>query len=273
MPKWSGKLEKVEDYCWRIPRSYKPGRRVDGLIYADEKMLQQIIDDQAPEQVANVAFLPGIVGHSLAMPDIHWGYGFAIGGVAAMRLSDGVVSPGGVGFDINCGVRIMRTNLVKEEVTPRIKTLIDAMYYAVPSGLGSKGAIKLRPGEIDEVLAKGSRWAVEKGYGRKEDLETTEENGEMKGADPTKVGGRAKERGVPQLGTLGSGNHFLEVGVVDEIYDKNIAEAMGIELDFNRPKSVSDGVPDSAMNLGNAAQAVSILDIGGVVMTREIAAS
>ena len=229
MPKWSGKLEKVDDYRWRIPRSYKVGMRVDGLIYADEKMLQQIIDDQAPEQVANVAFLPGIVGHSLAMPDIHWGYGFAIGGVAAMRLSDGVVSPGGVGFDINCGVRIMRTNLVKEEVTPRIKTLIDAMYYAVPSGLGSKGAIKLRPGEIDEVLAKGSRWAVEKGYGRKEDLETTEENGEMKGADPTKVGGRAKERGVPQLGTLGSGNHFLEVGVVDEIYDKNIAEAMGIE--------------------------------------------
>ena len=229
MPKWSGKLEKVDDYRWRIPRSYKPGMRVDGLIYADEKMLQQIIDDQAPEQVANVAFLPGIVGHSLAMPDIHWGYGFAIGGVAAMRLSDGVVSPGGVGFDINCGVRIMRTNLVKEEVTPRIKTLIDAMYYAVPSGLGSKGAIKLRSGEIDEVLAKGSRWAVEKGYGRKEDLETTEENGEMKGADPTKVGGRAKERGIPQLGTLGSGNHFLEVGVVDEIYDKNIAEAMGIE--------------------------------------------
>jgi len=229
MPKWSGKLEKVDDYRWRIPKSYKPGMRVDGLIYADEKMLQQIIDDQAPEQVANVAFLPGIVGYSMAMPDIHWGYGFAIGGVAAMRLSDGVISPGGVGFDINCGVRIMRTNLVKEEIAPKIKTLIDAMYYAVPSGLGSKGPIKLRSGEIDEVLVKGSRWAVEKGYGRKEDLETTEENGEMKGADTAKVSGRAKERGVPQLGTLGSGNHFLEVGVIDEIYDEKIAGAMGIE--------------------------------------------
>jgi tRNA-splicing ligase RtcB len=229
MPKWTGKLEKVDDFRWRIPKSYKPGMRVDGLIYADQHMLQQIIDDQAPEQVANVAFLPGIVGYSLAMPDIHWGYGFAIGGVAAMRVSDGVISPGGVGFDINCGVRIMRTNLLKEEISPKIKTLIDAMFYAVPSGLGSKGAIKLRSGEIEEVLVKGSRWAVEKGYGRKEDLETTEENGEMQGTDPSRVSGRAKERGIPQLGTLGSGNHFLEVGVIDEIYDEKIAKAMGIE--------------------------------------------
>ncbi len=229
MPKWSGKLEKVDDFRWRIPKSYKPGMRVDGIIYADESMLQQIIDDQAPEQVANVAFLPGIVGYSLAMPDIHWGYGFAIGGVAAMRLSDGVISPGGVGFDINCGVRIMRTNLMKEEVSPKIKTLIDAIFYAVPSGLGSQGAVKLRSGEIDEVLIKGSRWAVERGYGWREDLETTEENGEMKEVDPSRVSGRAKERGIPQLGTLGSGNHFLEVGVIDEIYDASIARVMGIE--------------------------------------------
>ena len=137
MPKWEGKLEKVDDYRWCIPKDYKKGMRVDGLIYADESMLRQIIDDQAPEQVANVAFLPGIVGSSLAMPDIHWGYGFAIGGVAAMRVSDGVISPGGVGFDINCGVRIMRTNLTREEVSPKIKELIDALFYAVPSGLGS----------------------------------------------------------------------------------------------------------------------------------------
>ena len=229
MPKWGGKLEKVDDFRWRIPKSYKPGMRVDGLIYTDEGMLPHILEEQALEQVTNVAFLPGIVEYSLAMPDIHWGYGFAIGGVAAMRLSDGVISPGGVGFDINCGVRIMRTNLVKEEIAPKIKTLIDAIFYAVPSGLGSKGAIKLRPGEIDEVLLKGSRWAVEKGYGRKEDLETTEENGEMKDADPSRVSGRAKERGIPQLGTLGSGNHFLEVGFIDEIYDANIAKVMGIE--------------------------------------------
>jgi tRNA-splicing ligase RtcB len=229
MPKWSGKLEKVDDYRWCIPKSYKSGMRVDGLIYADELMLRQIVDDQAPEQVANVAFLPGIVGYSLAMPDIHWGYGFAIGGVAAMRLDDGVVSPGGVGFDINCGVRIMRTNLIREEVAPKIKELVDALFYAVPSGMGSKGRIKLHHGEIDEVLLKGSRWAVNQGYGRKEDLETTEESGEIPGVDPSHVSGRAKERGIPQLGTLGSGNHFLEVAVVDEIYEPEVARAMGID--------------------------------------------
>jgi tRNA-splicing ligase RtcB len=229
MPKWGGKLEKIDEYRWLIPKSYKPGMRVDGLIYADEAMLRHIVDEQAPEQVANVAFLPGIVGYSMAMPDIHWGYGFAIGGVAAMRVSEGVVSPGGVGFDINCGVRIMRTNLTGEEVSPKIKTLIDALFYAVPSGLGSKGAVRLRAGEIDEVLVKGSRWAVEKGYGCKADLETTEEGGEMKGADPSRVSGRAKERGTPQLGTLGSGNHFLEVAVIDEIYDADTAKAFGID--------------------------------------------
>ncbi len=229
MPKWSGKLEKVDDYRWRIPKSYKPGMRVEGLIYTDEGMLPHILEEQALEQVANVAFLPGIVGYSLAMPDIHWGYGFAIGGVAAMRLSDGVISPGGVGFDINCGVRIMRTNLVREEVAPKIKELIDALYYAVPSGLGSKGRIKLHSGEIDEVLVKGSRWAVNKGYGRKDDLDTTEEGGEMPDTDPQRVSQRAKERGIPQLGTLGSGNHFLEVAVVDEIYEPEAARAMGID--------------------------------------------
>ncbi|MBN1176135.1 MAG: RtcB family protein [Dehalococcoidales bacterium] len=229
MPEWAGKLEKVDDYRWRIPKNYKPGMRVDGIIYAGESMLRQIIDDRAPEQVANVAFLPGIVGHSLAMPDIHWGYGFAIGGVAAMRVSDGVVSPGGVGFDINCGVRIMRTNLTREQVAPKIKTLIDALFHAVPSGVGSRGKIKLGAKEMDEVLIQGSRWAVEKGYGRPEDLETTEEQGEMKDTDPSRVSSRARERGAPQLGTLGSGNHFLEVAVVDEIYEPESAKVMGID--------------------------------------------
>jgi tRNA-splicing ligase RtcB len=229
MTRWGGKLEKVDEYRWQIPKSYKPGMRVPGLIYADEGMLQHIMEEQAPEQVANVAFLPGIVGSSLAMPDIHWGYGFAIGGVAAMRIDDGVISPGGVGFDINCGVRILRTNLTHEEVSPRIKELIDALYNNVPSGLGSKGKIRLRSGEIDDVLVRGSRWAVEKGYGRPEDLDTTEERGEMAGTDPSRVSGRAKERGIPQLGTLGSGNHFLEVAVVDEIYEPDIAGVMGID--------------------------------------------
>jgi len=226
--KWSGPLEKIDEYRWRIPKSYKAGMRVDGLIYADEEMLEHILLEQTLDQVANVAHLPGIVGNSLAMPDIHWGYGFPIGGVAAMGIKDGVISPGGVGFDINCGVRIMRTNLTDKEVIPRIKELVDSLYNNVPSGLGSKGKIRLRPGEIDKVLIKGSRWAIENGYGMTEDLESTEENGEMAGADPSLVSSRAKERGVPQLGTLGSGNHFLEVAVVDHIFEADIAGVMGI---------------------------------------------
>ncbi len=223
-----GLLEKVDDYRWRIPKSYKAGMRVDGLVFASREMLNDILKEQALEQVANVAFLPGIVGHSLAMPDIHWGYGFPIGGVAAMRMSDGVVSPGGVGFDINCGVRLMRTNLLETEVRPKIRELVDSLYRNVPSGLGSEGKIRLRRGEMDEVLIKGSRWAVEKGYGRSEDLENTEEHGEMAGADPGSVSSKAKERGIPQLGTLGSGNHFLEVAIIDEIHDAAIAKDMGI---------------------------------------------
>ena len=229
MPQWNGPLEKIDDYRWRIPRSYKAGMRVPGIIYADEAMAQQTRQEQALEQVANVALLPGIVDYSLAMPDIHWGYGFPIGGVAAMTMDDGVVSPGGVGFDINCGVRILRTNLTEEEVRPRIKGLLDSLYNNVPSGVGSKGRIKLKPGEINQVLVKGSRWAVEKGYGRPEDLDTTEDNGEMAGADPSRVSGRARERGTPQLGTLGSGNHFLEVAIVDKIYEADIAGVMGID--------------------------------------------
>jgi tRNA-splicing ligase RtcB len=166
MPVLSGQLEKIDEFRWRIPKNAKNGMRVDGLIYASENMLHQILEDRATEQVVNVAFLPGIVNYSLAMPDIHWGYGFAIGGVAAMRVSDGVVSPGGVGFDINCGVRLLRTNLDEKEVRPRLNRLADALFNAVPSGLGSKGKIKLNSKEMDEVLVKGSRWAVNNGYGR-----------------------------------------------------------------------------------------------------------
>ena len=229
MSPWNGPLEKIDDYRWRIPKSYKQGMRVPGIIYADADMVKQIREGQGPEQVANVAFLPGIVDYSLAMPDIHWGYGFPIGGVAAMRVDDGVVSPGGVGFDINCGVRLLRTNLMQDEVIPKMKPLMDALYNNVPSGVGSKGRIRLKGGDINDVLRKGSRWAVEHGYGRPEDLEHTEENGEMAGADPSRVSGRAKERGTPQMGTLGSGNHFLEVALVDEIYEADAARAMGID--------------------------------------------
>ncbi len=231
MAQWKDVLEKVDDYRWRLPVSYKPGMKVPGLIYAEEPMLEQIFTDNAMEQVANAAFLPGIIGNSLAMPDIHWGYGFPIGGVAATRIKDGVVSPGGVGFDINCGIRILRTNLTEEEVRPRMKELVDALFAAVPSGLGSSGRIRLRSGEIDDVLVQGSKWAVKHGYGRPEDPETTEDRGCIEDVNPSDVSEKAKERGVPQLGTLGSGNHFLEIAVVDQIHEKVMAKVMGVEAE------------------------------------------
>ncbi len=226
---WQQVLKKLDDYRWEIPQSYKEGMRVPGLIFASEPMLNHIWEDQAAQQVANVAFLPGIVGHSLAMPDIHWGYGFPIGGVAGIRVRDGVVSPGGVGFDINCGVRLLRTNLTADEVKPRMENLIADLFISIPSGLGSEGKIRVNERELDQVLSKGSRWAIEKGYGEAEDLIATEESGCMKNANPDKVSARAKKRGIPQLGTLGSGNHFLEVETVDKIYDAEAAHAMGID--------------------------------------------
>ncbi len=225
---WQGILKKIDDYRWEIPTSYKAGMSVPGLIFASESMLNHIWQEQVFQQVANVAFLPGIVGHSLAMPDIHWGYGFPIGGVAGTRVKDGVVSPGGVGFDINCGVRLLRTNLTEEEVRPKIEQIVAELYTNIPSGLGSTGKLRVNEKELDEVLVKGSRWAVEKGYGEAGDIVVTEDSGCIKGANPDKVSGKAKKRGVPQLGTLGSGNHFLEVAVVDEIYDHNAARVMGI---------------------------------------------
>jgi len=225
---WKGPLEKIDEYRWRIPKSYKPGMRVDGIIYASSKMIDSILQDMAPEQVANVATLPGIKKYSLAMPDIHWGYGFAIGGVAAMDEEEGVISPGGVGYDINCGVRILRTDLKYDEVLKYLDKLLDALFYNVPSGVGSEGKIRVSERELREVMVKGARWAVEKGFGWNEDLERTEERGEMKGANPDKVSRRAIERGLPQLGSLGSGNHFLELQKVEKIFDKQIAEKMGL---------------------------------------------
>ena len=229
MAYWEGILNKIDDYRWEIPSSYKSGMRVPGLIYADADMLEAIRTDRAPEQVANVAFLPGIVGSSLAMPDIHWGYGFPIGGVAATQLDDGVISPGGVGYDINCGVRLLRTNLTKDEVTPKLAQLVRELFSAIPSGVGSTGKIKVGKKELEEILCHGARWAVERGLGIKEDLDVSEEGGCLRGADPDKVSTKAKERGFPQSGTLGSGNHFLEVGVVEEIYEPAIAKVIGIE--------------------------------------------
>ncbi|HEA46819.1 MAG TPA: RtcB family protein, partial [bacterium] len=226
---WTGPLEKIDEYRYRIPKSYKSGMRTSGIIYTDEKLLKSICQDQALDQVANVAFLPGIVGSSLAMPDIHWGYGFCIGGVAAFDVEKGIISPGGVGFDINCGVRVLRTNLKEEDIKEKIEDLGWALFREIPCGVGSTGRIRVSDSEWEEVLTKGTQWAVKKGYGVSEDIEHTEEEGAMPGADPDKVSFRAKERGRKQLGTLGSGNHFLEIQVVEEIFDDEAARLFGIE--------------------------------------------
>ena len=224
-------LEKIDDFRWRIPKSSKPGMRVPGIIYADEKLLKDIRQDKALEQVANVAFLPGIVNASLAMPDIHWGYGFPIGGVAATDPDNGgVISPGGVGFDINCGVRMIRTDLTYEEIKDKLKDLTYALFSGIPSGVGSKGDIRVSPKEEEGILIKGAKWAVEKGFGTQDDLNCTEENGAMQGADPGKVSDRAYQRGRAQSGTLGSGNHFLEIQVIDQLYDAKICDALNLNL-------------------------------------------
>ncbi|MFA5146711.1 MAG: RtcB family protein [Candidatus Omnitrophota bacterium] len=230
MSMWQGELERIDAFRWRIPKGYKAGMRVDGVIYADEEMVKDIRSDRAPEQVANVAFLPGIVKHSLAMPDIHWGYGFPIGGVAATDIdSGGVVSPGGVGFDINCGVRLIKTNLKEGDVRPKLKDLVYALYNDIPAGVGSKGDIRISGAEERKLLVDGARWVVDHGYGRQEDLEYTEDHGAIKGADPDAVSARAYERGKNQSGTLGSGNHFIEVQAIDEIYEKETADIFGLE--------------------------------------------
>lgn len=222
-------LRKVDDYRWLIPRDGK--MLVEGLIYADETLLQDIHLDESPKQVANVAHLPGIQKYSLAMPDIHWGYGFPIGGVAAFDWQEGIISPGGVGYDINCGTRLMISNLSRPDMEDKIKDLLSALYERIPSGVGSKSSLRLSAPELRQILREGSAWAVRQGYGWAEDLERTEDKGTMEGADPDVVSERAMERGRPQLGTLGSGNHFLEVGYVEEIYDGEVAQAFGLWKD------------------------------------------
>lgn len=224
-------LNKIDECRWEIPMSYKKGMRVPGLIFADEKLLPKIQEDKSLEQVANVAHLPGIVRYSYAMPDIHWGYGFPIGGVAATDPSEGgVISPGGVGYDINCGVRMLRTNLMESEVKPRLRDLIQQLFNQIPCGVGQSGNIQVPRNEEKKLLIKGAKWAVEHGYGTVEDLAHTEANGTLEGADPDVVSNRAYERGRDQLGTLGSGNHFLEVQAVDQIYDANLASRFGLEV-------------------------------------------
>jgi tRNA-splicing ligase RtcB len=221
-------LKRITDYLYEIPKEYREDMRVPARIYADEKLLEATLHDRSLEQLINTATLPGIVGYALAMPDIHQGYGFTIGGVAATRYPSGVISPGGVGYDINCGVRLLISELEVEEVKPHISTLIGALYRNVPSGVGTRGSIKLSPSQVDQVLAKGAAWAVKQGYGIREDLERIEERGAMAGAETRAVSTRAKERGKNQLGTLGSGNHFLEIEEVVEVYDQEVADVFGL---------------------------------------------
>jgi len=222
--------KQVDKFVYEIPLGAKEGMRVPGRVFASETIFKQAEADKALEQVVNVATLPGILRYSLAMPDIHWGYGFPIGGVAAFDADHGVITPGGIGFDINCGVRLLVTPLTEEQVRPKLGALLDVLYKEVPSGVGSEGFIKLSVRELDKVLEMGAKWAVEQGYGTFEDLERLESQGQLKGADASKVSKRAKERGLEQLGTLGSGNHFLEVQKVDEIFDEAVAKQMGLSL-------------------------------------------
>jgi tRNA-splicing ligase RtcB len=220
-------LKRIDPWRLEVPRGYKEGMRVRGIIYVDE-VLEGGLEVKSIEQVANVGILPGIVGASMAMPDIHMGYGFPIGGVAAFDLKEGVISPGGVGYDINCGVRLLRSNFKREEVLPRLKDLVAVLYNEIPAGVGSKGKIRLS--EIDErrLLERGARWAVEQGMGEVQDLQHTESGGCLDGADPSLISSKAYERGRAQQGTLGSGNHFLEIQHVDEIYDEKAADALGL---------------------------------------------
>jgi tRNA-splicing ligase RtcB len=229
---YSGPLEQVDPCCYRIPKSYKPGMLVDGLIFANERLLGAIAKDQAPEQVANVAFLPGIQGASLAMPDIHWGYGFCIGGVAATDPAEGgVISPGGVGYDINCGVRLVKSNLFYREVKHHIRELIRELFHTVPAGVGRSGKYKFTPAEMKPLLEQGASYAVGRGLGVPRDLAHMEANGRIADGDPDEVSDHAVQRGSEQCGTLGSGNHFMEVQVVDHVFDPDVAAAFGLEKD------------------------------------------
>jgi len=232
---WNGPLNKIADFRFEIPSNYKGEKnnlnmKTSAVIYASDSMIEFIRKDNAPEQAANVTTLPGIVGKSLAMPDIHWGYGFPIGGVAATDAEEGVLSPGGVGFDINCGVRLVRTNLhIKDLDQKKIQALVDEMFKNVPSGLGSKAKVRLSRKELNDVLQLGARWGVENQYGWREDVEFLEEKGCLEYADNTKVSERAKQRGAPQLGSLGAGNHFLEIQKVAKIYDPEAAKTFGVK--------------------------------------------
>ena len=224
MPEYD--IRRITDYLWELPKT--GNMRVPARIYAKERMLTDILGDNAAQQAMNVAHLPGIVMASLAMPDIHWGYGFPIGGVAAFDIDNGVISPGGVGYDINCGVRLMASKLTRQHVQPHLRDLVRELFYYVPTGVGASGSLQVSQKELKKVASTGASWAVSRGFGSDTDLEYIEENGCINDSDPHQVSHRAWERGSKQLGTLGSGNHFLEVGYVAEIYDQKAAQVLGL---------------------------------------------
>jgi tRNA-splicing ligase RtcB (3'-phosphate/5'-hydroxy nucleic acid ligase) len=221
-------FQKISDFEWEIPRSYREDMRVPVRVFATRALLLEALDDLSIVQAINAATLPGVVGAVLVMPDMHQGYGFPIGGVAATRYPDGVISPGGVGYDINCGVRLLGSAIPYESAAPYLDSLAVALDHHCPSGVGTKGVMNLSTSELDQVCRQGARWALKKGMATEQDVRRTEENGMLEGADPDSISARAKDRGRNQLGTLGSGNHFIEVDIVDEIFDQEAAEAMGL---------------------------------------------
>lgn len=219
---------KISDYEWEIPKTYRQDMRVPVRLFATRRLLENVMKDRSLEQAVNAATLPGLVGHVVVMPDMHQGYGFPIGGVAATRYPDGVVSPGGIGYDINCGVRLLASQVPYEAVQDVMDELASALNQACPSGVGGKGTFSLSETELDQVCRQGAGWALKKGFATPMDIRRTEENGCLEGADPTAVSQRAKKRGRPQLGSLGAGNHFIEIDVVDQVYDQHAAGVMGL---------------------------------------------
>ncbi|HEX6384455.1 MAG TPA: RtcB family protein [Anaerolineae bacterium] len=221
-------FKKITPYIHEIPKTFRPDMRVPARFYADDELLEGALDDKSLEQLVNTATLPGVVKYALAMPDIHQGYGFPIGGVIATELPDGIISPGGVGYDINCGVRLLASHLHYDEVAPYLNDLASALQANCPSGVGQGGSIRLKTHELERLVEQGARWALKEGYATEMDLERTEENGRLEGADASKVGERAKKRGQDQIGTLGAGNHFIELDRVAEVFDEMAAQRMGL---------------------------------------------
>jgi tRNA-splicing ligase RtcB len=222
-------LKRISDYEWEIPKSFREDMRVPVRLFSTRRMLEQVMKDKSLEQAVNAATLPGLVGHVIVMPDMHQGYGFPIGGVAATRLPDGVISPGGIGYDINCGVRLLGSQISLDKAHPHLDALATALNHFCPSGVGEKGSVRVTEAELNAVCRQGSRWALKQGFASEADLRRTEESGCVEGADPDKVSVRARERGRPQLGSLGAGNHFVEIDLVEQIFDTTAASVMGLE--------------------------------------------